>query len=124
MNVLVVDDDELMRSSMHTMLNVLGHSSTMVASGEEALAKFEAGFTCDAVILDMNMPGIGGAGTLPRLRALCPTVPILLATGRLDQFALDLARVHPQVFLLPKPFSREDLRHHLQEFRRPDQSSS
>jgi len=34
------------------------------------------------VILDMNMPGLGGIGTLPRLRALLPTVPVLLSTGR------------------------------------------
>ena len=61
----------------------------------------------------MNMPGLGGIGTLPRLRALCPALPILLATGRIDQAALDLTRVHPLVTLLSKPFSMGELRQHL-----------
>ena len=88
--MLLVDDDELIQSTMQAMLEVLGHSVVAASSGEEALAKLEAGFQPDAVILDMNMPGLGGAGTLPRLRALRPTVPVLLATGRADQAALNL----------------------------------
>ncbi|NTV75612.1 MAG: response regulator, partial [Holophaga sp.] len=60
-------------------------------------------------ILDLNMPGLGGTGTLPRLRALLPDVPVILATGRADQTALDLAAAHPAVLLVPKPFSAGDL---------------
>ena len=79
---------------------------------EEALERLEACHP-DVVIMDVNMPGLGGAGTLPRLRALCPALPILLATGRIDQAALDLTRVHPLVTLLSKPFSMGELRQHL-----------
>jgi CheY-like chemotaxis protein len=57
----------------------------------------------------MNMPGLGGGGTLPRLRQMCPKVPVLLSTGRTDQAALDLAAAHPGVTLLPKPFGLRDL---------------
>ena len=49
----------------------------------------QAGLQPDIVILDMNMPGLGGSGTLPCLRALNPMVPVLIATGRIDQTALD-----------------------------------
>ena len=56
------------------------------------------------MILDMNMPGLGGAGTLPRLRTLRPKVPVFLATGRADQIALDLISLHSGVTLLSKPF--------------------
>jgi len=113
LEVLVVDDDELIRSTMLAILEVLGHTPTIVSSGEEALAKLAAGFRPDVVILDLNMPGLGGAGTLPRLRALNPTVPVLLATGRVDEFASGLAGGHPQVTLLSKPFSINELQHHL-----------
>jgi CheY-like chemotaxis protein len=65
------------------------------------------------VILDMNMPGLGGAGTLPRLRALRPDLPVLLATGRTDQSALTLAAAHPGVTLLSKPFGLRELRSQL-----------
>jgi CheY-like chemotaxis protein len=68
------------------------------------------------VILDMNMPGLGGAATLPHLRRLHPDLPILLATGRVDQTALALAAAHPRVVLLPKPFQAKDLSRHLTLF--------
>jgi CheY-like chemotaxis protein len=113
LKVLLVDDDELIQSSMQAILEVLGHSVTSTRSGEEALAALEAGCAPDVVILDLNMPGLGGAGTLPRLRALRPTLPILLATGRADQTALDLIQAHPHVTLLSKPFSMKDLQKHL-----------
>ncbi len=56
----------------------------------------------------MNMPGLGGAATLPLLRAHCPGVPVLLATGRADQAALDLVAGHANVRLLPKPFTMDE----------------
>jgi PAS domain S-box-containing protein len=109
LRVLLVDDDELIQSSMQAILEMLGHQTTSAQSGEAALAHLEAGLRPDVVILDMNMPGLGGAGTLPRLRALQPTLPVLLATGRIDQFALNLAKAHPFVALLSKPFSMDEL---------------
>lgn len=113
LNVLAVDDDELIRCTMQALLEHMGHTVIIASSGEDAIAKLEGGLRPDVVILDLNMPGLGGAGTLPRLRALNPTVPVMLATGRVDQFALDLARTQPHVTLLPKPFSIGELRERL-----------
>ncbi len=114
LKVLLVDDDDLIQSSVQAMLEVLGHTAVTVAhSGEEALARLEAGFDADLVILDMNMPGLGGAGTLPRLRGLRPELPVLLSTGRTDQTALTLASAHPGVTLLAKPFGLRELKKHL-----------
>jgi CheY-like chemotaxis protein len=113
LNVLLVDDDELIQSSMQGILEHLDHQVTIVPSGEEALTRLEAGLRPDLVILDMNMPGLGGIGTLPRLRALLPTVPVLLATGRADQTAQDLVKAHPFVTLLSKPFGMKELQAHL-----------
>jgi CheY-like chemotaxis protein len=113
LKVLLVDDDELIQSSVLAILEALGHDATGVPCGEQALARLEAGFLPDVVILDMNMPGLGGAGTLPRLRILNPIVPVLLATGRVDQSASDLARKYPFVTLLSKPFSMRELRDRL-----------
>jgi PAS domain S-box-containing protein len=112
--VLLVDDDDLVRTTTETLLEAVGHVVVPVHSGEEALAKVESGIRPDLVILDLNMPGLGGAGTLPRLRILCPTVPVLLATGRADQTALDLVNAYPHVTLLAKPFSLEELKQHIQ----------
>ncbi len=108
--VLVVDDDELIQTTLGMLLEALGHEAVAVESGEEALAKLETGFQPDLVILDMNMPGIGGSGTLPRLRGLRPALPVLLATGRADEATVDLVAATPGVSLLSKPFSMNDLR--------------
>ena len=109
LEVLVVDDDELIQSSLLTMLELMGHRPEGATTGEEALAMLEAGLEPDLVILDMNMPGLGGAETLPRLRTLRPKLPVLLSTGRTDQTALALASAHPWVTLLPKPFGLDEL---------------
>ena len=70
----------------------------------------EAGLEPDAVILDLNMPGLGGMGTLPRLRRLRPGLPVLLATGNADQTVIDLAATDGRVFLLNKPFDLPELK--------------
>ncbi|MDP2877053.1 MAG: ATP-binding protein, partial [Holophaga sp.] len=115
LNVLLVDDDALIQSSVEAILEVLGHSVAAAFTGEDALAKLEAGFQPDLVILDMNMPGLGGLGTLPRLRSLNPTVPVILATGRADQTALNLVAANPYVTLLSKPFSMKELKQLLEK---------
>ncbi len=115
LKVLLVDDDDLIQSSVQAILEVLGHTAVNTAmSGEEALALLEAGLEPDLVILDMNMPGLGGYGTLPRLRGLRPVVPVLLSTGRADETALALADAYPGVTLLSKPFGLRELQKHLE----------
>jgi CheY-like chemotaxis protein len=109
LTVLLVDDDPLIQGAMQEVLEVLGHRVTPVLSGEAALAELAAGLRPDVVILDMNMPGLGGAGTLSRLRALNPTLPVLLATGRVDEYATEVAAAYPFVTLLSKPFSIREL---------------
>jgi signal transduction histidine kinase/CheY-like chemotaxis protein len=118
LNLLLVDDDDLVLKSMGLLVEVLGHSATRASSGEEALALLERGYLPDAVILDMNMPGLGGRGTLGRLRAMHKDLPVFLATGRADQEAIQLVGAHPQVTLLPKPFNLAELREQLQGLRR------
>jgi CheY-like chemotaxis protein len=110
LEVMVVDDDRLVQTTMEALLGFLGHHARVVPSGEEALMLLDAGVRPDVVVLDLNMPGLGGAGTLPRLRERCPHLPVVLFTGRMDQTALDLAKRYPEVRLLPKPVSINELK--------------
>jgi CheY-like chemotaxis protein len=114
LGVLLVDDDPLLQASTQLLLEFLGHTVKVVSSGEAAMAELQAGLPCDLVILDMNMPGWGGAETLPRIRGFRPDLPVILATGRVDQIALDLAAGHPHVSLMAKPFALDDLRRGLE----------
>jgi CheY-like chemotaxis protein/anti-sigma regulatory factor (Ser/Thr protein kinase) len=112
LTVLLVDDDELILDSIGMLLESLGHTVLPAPSGETALERLRQ-VQPDVVILDMNMPGLGGRGTLPRLRELNPAVPVLLATGRADQAALDLVAGFRGVSLLSKPFTKKELQERL-----------
>jgi PAS domain S-box-containing protein len=112
--VLLIDDDVLVLSAVQAILEALGHQAMAVSDGEQAVAELRAGLCPDVVILDMNMPGLDGAGTLPQLRSLRPQVPVLLATGKVDRTVQDLVDAHPGVTLLSKPFSLGELHKNLE----------
>jgi CheY-like chemotaxis protein len=113
LQVLLVDDDDLVLKSLAALITALGHLAVPVASGEQALDAVRGGFRPDLVILDLNMPGLHGIGTIAVLREAYPSMPVLLATGDANQTALDLVAKDPQLFLLRKPFTVEDLRTYL-----------
>lgn len=79
--VLIVDDETAIRRALRPPLAELGFQVTEASRGEEALQLLHAG-TYDVVLLDINMPGIGGIETLRRIRAFAPRLPILMVTVR------------------------------------------
>jgi PAS domain S-box-containing protein len=110
LRILLVDDDELIRSIMPPMLRQLGHQVETASGGLEAVRRLSAGLEADLVILDHNMPGLSGAETLPRLLQLCPTIRVLIATGFQDTELKLLLADFPSVRTLQKPFSLAELR--------------
>jgi CheY-like chemotaxis protein len=117
LEVLVVDDDDLFLRSTQAILALAGYAVTCAVSGEQALAHLEQGHRPGVVLLDLNMPGLGGEGTLPRLRALLPEVPVLLTTGSAEPEVLARLAALPRVTLLTKPFAMKEL---LEELRRAE----
>jgi len=115
MDILLVDDDELIQSSIPPSLEGQGHRVVSAWSGEEAIEAIRTGLHPDLVVLDLGMPGLGGAGTLRHLRELRPAVPVLLATGLTDPAALELTASYPGVALLAKPFTLDDLLRQLEQ---------
>ena len=109
LQILLVDDDELVRSTLPQMLEQLGHQVETAASGLEAIRRLDAGLAADLVILDHNMPGMSGAETLPRILQLRPAARIILATGFLDTELKLLLAGFPAVHTLQKPFSMAEL---------------
>ncbi len=79
--VLVVDDEPAIRRALRPPLMELGFQVAEASRGEEALQALRAG-GYDAVLLDINMPGLGGIETLRRIRALAPKLPVLMLTVR------------------------------------------
>jgi len=77
--VLLVDDEPSIRRALRTPLNEMGFSTTEASRGEEAIQLLQSQ-NFDIVLLDVNMPGIGGMKTLARLRSMAPRLPILMLT--------------------------------------------
>ena len=104
----MVDDESAIRRALRPPLVELGFQVAEASRGEEALQLLRAA-AFDAVLLDVNMPGIGGIETLRRIRAFAPRLPILMLTVR-DQEeekveALDLGADD----YVTKPFSTREL---------------
>jgi two-component system KDP operon response regulator KdpE len=79
--VLVVDDESAVRKVIGITLRAVGFEVVESARGEEAvsllgMSKF------DAILLDINMPGIGGIAVCKAIRRVAPEVPILMLTVR------------------------------------------
>ncbi|MBM4393608.1 MAG: response regulator [Deltaproteobacteria bacterium] len=80
--VMVVDDDADIRELVRIVLSEAGYDVGEAADGVEAIAAFEREPTrWDAVLLDMTMPGLGGAETFAALRRLAPGVRVVLTSG-------------------------------------------
>jgi two-component system KDP operon response regulator KdpE len=80
-NVLVVEDDAGIRQSLRETLTALGFVIGEAANGEEALMRLRmVGY--NAVLLDINMPGMGGIEACRRISQGYPHVPIIMLTVR------------------------------------------
>ena len=108
--VLLVDDEAPVREVTQEWLEEKGFGVVSVKCGEEALALVEAevqGF--DVVLLDLNMPGMGGEATMKALLKHSPDLKIIVVSGYGGHpLAQDTARSGAAVFL-GKPFTMEDL---------------
>jgi len=105
LSILLVDDDALIRDSVPDMLAKLGHRVAVAGGGAQALAKLAGGLEVDLVLLDLNMPVMGGVETLANIRAFRPGLAAILATGYLDDTTAALLAGMPKVEVLPKPYT-------------------
>ena len=80
--VLLVDDEEMVRSVSKRMLEHLGFQVLLAADGAEAIDMFRANRgAIDCVILDLTMPRMDGVQALAALRAISVDVPVILSSG-------------------------------------------
>jgi two-component system, OmpR family, KDP operon response regulator KdpE len=80
-SVLIVDDEPSLRKVLHTSLRAAGFTADEARNGEEALA-IAQNRAFDLVLLDVNMPGIGGMEACRRFRDLAPRTGIVMITVR------------------------------------------
>ena len=78
-HILIVDDDGTIRQNMHFILEKGGMKAAMASSGEEALQRMRT-TAFDLVLLDVQMPGMGGLEALRIMRERHPDVGVIMAS--------------------------------------------
>jgi len=108
--VLVVDDEApLVRLATET-LTELGYTAVGFTASSTALEAFLADpAQFDAVITDESMPGTSGSELIRRMRAVRPTMPIVLVSGYLSSTVVQRARDAGATEVLKKPLSARQL---------------
>jgi two-component system cell cycle sensor histidine kinase/response regulator CckA len=80
--ILVIDDEQIVRSMVKRALEHYGYSVLLAEDGERGLELFrQAADHIQCIVLDMTMPVMSGEETLSRLRALCSDIPVILSSG-------------------------------------------
>src|SRR5580658_633948 len=106
--ILIVDDESAIRRALRPPLIELGFQVAEASRGEEALQALRAAVH-DVVLLDINMPGIGGIETLRRIRAFAPRLPVLMLTVRDAEDEKVKALEEGADDYITKPFSTREL---------------
>ncbi|MEW6264906.1 MAG: response regulator [Thermodesulfobacteriota bacterium] len=102
MRILLVDDEEEFVTTLAERLTIRGVEAEFALSGQEALAKAEEK-DYDLVVVDIKMPGIGGAEVMRRLEAKKPDQKFIVLTGHLEGFCDPEAAAAGRCFRLIKP---------------------
>ena len=102
--VLLIDDEELVRTATAEMIRDLGHSVEEASGAAEGLARLDRGLAADVVVTDYKMPGIDGGELAARISQAHPDIPVLLITGYAgpDHAMMGLP-------LLAKPFGQAEI---------------
>ena len=104
--VLVIDDEEQVRTLIREVLEGAGHEVMEAGNGREAMKLFEANPT-SVVITDLVMPEQDGLETIRELRRRFPAVKIIAVSGAQQKLNLDLLYVAEKLGALrtmEKPF--------------------
>ncbi len=107
--ILVVDDEPLVCDSVSRLLVSDGHEVTATTSATEALSLVEKS-RFDLVIVDYEMPVMGGIELAGRIRALLPDQRIIMITAYGEKLARSGQEVEGVDLVLSKPFSAEEMR--------------
>jgi DNA-binding response OmpR family regulator len=112
--ILVIDDDARDRDLLAAVLTKRGYEVILADNGGTGLMLCHRR-TPDAVVLDLNMPGIDGRGILRQLRILHPTLPVVVFSGHSTEEIEQEMLNQGATACIQKAFSLDQLGSALQE---------
>ena len=104
--ILLVDDEKAIREIGARLLAGAGYRPLTAESGERALDIYQRE-TVDLVVLDLDMPGMGGEGCLHRLFRLDPGVKVVIASGHAGERKTELMRTPGVKDFVAKPYLKK-----------------
>lgn len=107
--ILVVDDDENVRSAIGTALKVADYEPLLAAGGQDALRRIEKDDPYDLVLADITIQGMDGLGILDRVKQLQPDTPVVMITAIHDIGTAITAMRRGAYDYLLKPFENDQL---------------
>jgi two-component system response regulator AtoC len=107
--VLVVDDDQLMRQYLTHFLSSAGYKVECSVSGNDAIARLSSGQSPDLILLDLKMPGMDGLEVLAHFKKLKPALPIVILSGSGQVKTVVEAIKLGATDYLTKPFEDQEL---------------
>lgn len=109
-SILIVDDDESLRSLLDMILNRAGYTTYQAANGLEALEFIEMEMP-DLFVVDVMMPGMSGIELTQALRAAPKTAqhPIIMVSARTDKDSVNAGLSSGANLYLSKPVSSKEL---------------
>jgi PAS domain S-box-containing protein len=112
--VLVLDDEEAIRTLAAQLLRMLGYDVETVSTGEAAIARYVSarneGQAFDIVLLDLTIPGgMGGGQVIQSLLAIDPGVRAIVVSGYASDALLSRYREHGFKAAVTKPFTIREL---------------
>lgn len=108
--ILLVEDEEVVRSLASATLKFAGYEVAEASDGEDALGVFaERSAEFDLVITDVLMPKMGGRELMQAVAQSCPEMPVLYMSGHIADDELQEEIIKDGVPFLPKPFKPSEL---------------
>ena len=108
-NILVVDDEDLVRASIGRLLEHLGYHVILAGSGKEAIKHYKSNKKIEAAMIDLIMPGMNGLEVMKELHAINPELPVLMTSGYTEGFEVDDLIVAGASDFIMKPYKKEQL---------------
>jgi len=108
-SILVVDDDQSVRSYVSDFLTSCGYTVECSESGDQAVARLSAGYVPSVIVQDIVMPGINGIEVLESVKKINPSIPVIIlsAAGQIKT-VVDAMKMGAADFLV-KPFEEQEL---------------